>query len=857
MLLFDLKGRKFFLNKVTVLVAAILAGSSFSVSASDIEFNTDILDVHDKANIDLSRFSKAGYIMPGKYVMNVRVNKNDIPDQYIEWITPKNDPKGSIPCLTPTLVESIGFKDNVHDNLHWFRYGEGKCLDLDSLSGIETRGDLGGAILYLSIPQVYLEYRAPNWDPPSLWDNGIPGVLFDYYVNAQNQHDMHSGDRRSLSGNGTVGANAGPWRLRADWQANMNRGQGRNENRWDWSRYYAFRAIPSLGAKLTLGESSLYSDIFDSFRFMGASLISDDNMLPPNLRGYAPEVSGVAKTNAKVIISQQGRIIQETQVAAGPFRIQDLNEMVSGTLDVRVEEQNGSVQHFTVNTATVPYLTRPGMVRYKLATGRPSDVQHHTNGPVFTSGEFSWGVDNGWSLYGGGVGGTDYDALALGVGRDLMMFGALSFDITHSRAHLPYDDGKLQGNSYRLSYSKRFDSTDSQVTFAGYRFSEKDFMSMGDYLDARRYGVREGSSKELYTVTLNQQIQPLGISAYVNYSHQTYWDRPANDRYTLTMSRYFDLGSLRNLSVSATAYRSRYYHTDDDGMYLSVSVPWGNNGTLGYNATLNKHDNSHEISYYGNLDNHDNYQISAGVSRLGPTGSGYWSHDADFARINANTSYQAGRYSALSLSMQGGITATAKGAALHRGSVQGGTRMMLDTGDVSGIPVKGYGSNVRTNHFGKAVVTDVSSYYRNRISIDLDALPDNAEAAHSVVQATLTEGAIGYRKFDVVSGARAMATLRFPDGSYPPFGATVQNARGQNTGTVGDEGSVYLSGIRPGDIMKVQWGDNEQCSLVLPSKLPADLNKGLLLPCSTNTVRDSVVRSGHRFQTQSITGNTQ
>ncbi|WP_157699308.1 fimbria/pilus outer membrane usher protein, partial [Serratia marcescens] len=48
----------------------------------------------------------------------------------------------------------------------------------------------------------------------------------------------------------------------------------------------------------------------------------DDNMLPPNLRGYAPEVTGVAKTNAKVTISQQGRVLYETTVAAGPFRIQ-------------------------------------------------------------------------------------------------------------------------------------------------------------------------------------------------------------------------------------------------------------------------------------------------------------------------------------------------------------------------------------------------------------------------------------------------------------------------------------------------------------------------------------------------------
>jgi len=819
------------IRKIALLLAAALAGPSFCATAGDIEFNTDILDVHDKANIDLSRFSRAGYIMPGSYVMTLRVNKDDIPDQAVTWVAPENDPDGSVPCLTPALVDQLGLKEPARQDLTWFH--QGQCLALASLPGSEARGDLGSSTLYLSIPQAYLEYRAPNWDPPSLWDNGIAGVLMDYYLSGQTQHDVRTGDSRSLSGNGTVGANAGAWRLRADWQTSLRRGAGQNDSRWDWSRYYAYRAIPSLGAKLTLGESSLYSDIFDSFRFTGASLVSDDNMLPPNLRGYAPEVSGIAKTNAKVIVSQQGRVLQETQVAAGPFRIQDLNDMVSGELDVRVEEQDGTVQRFTVNTASVPYLTRPGQVRYKLAAGRPSDYRHHTNGDAFTVGEFSWGVNNGWSLYGGGTGGRDYNALALGIGRDLMAFGALAFDMTHSRATLPHEDGVLQGDSWRLSYSKRFDTTGSQVTFAGYRFSERNFMSMGEYLDARRYGVREGSSKEMYTVTLSQQFPSLGISAYANYNHQTYWDRPTNDRYTLTMSRFFDAGSLRNLSLSATAYRSRYYATTDNGAYLSLTIPWGNSGTLGYSATVNQDDNTHEVSWYDRIGDRDNYQLASGFSRRGGTARAYWTHDGDFARVNTNASYQAGRYSALSLSLQGGVTATTKGAALHRGSTQGGTRMMLDTGDVPDIPVKGYGSATTTNHFGKAVVTDVSSYYRNRVSIDLNTLPDNAEATQSVVQATLTEGAIGYRKFDVVSGARASAVLRLADGSYPPFGAEVKNAKGQNTGIVGDEGSVYLSGIRPGDTMQVQWGDGQQCTLSLPASLPEDLSQGLLLPCQS------------------------
>ncbi|HAX8458476.1 TPA: fimbria/pilus outer membrane usher protein, partial [Escherichia coli] len=86
------------------------------------------------------------------------------------------------------------------------------------------------------------------------------------------------------------------------------------QRNWEWSRYYAWRALPSLKAKLALGEDYLNSDIFDGFNYVGGSVSTEDQMLPPNLRGYAPDISGVAHTTAKVTVSQMGRVIYETQV---------------------------------------------------------------------------------------------------------------------------------------------------------------------------------------------------------------------------------------------------------------------------------------------------------------------------------------------------------------------------------------------------------------------------------------------------------------------------------------------------------------------------------------------------------------
>ncbi|RMN21238.1 hypothetical protein ALQ63_00790, partial [Serratia plymuthica] len=182
-------------------------------------------------------------------------------------------------------------------------------------------------------------------------------------------------------------------------------------------------------------------------------------------------------------------------------------------------------------------------------------------------------------------------------------------------------------------------------------------------------------------------------------------------------------------------------------------------------------------------------------------------------------------------SAQGGATLTPQGGALHRIGMPGGTRLLVDTGGVAGVPVRGYGSTSNTNRFGKAVVTDVSNYYRNQASIDLNKLGDNAEATKSVVQATLTEGAIGYRKFDVIAGEKAMAVITLADGSTPPFGATVMNANKQDTGIVNDGGSVYLSGIQAGDRMTVHWNGAAQCAISLPKTLPDSTLSNLLLPC--------------------------
>lgn len=162
---------------------------SFNVLADDtIQFDARFLELKGNTKIDLGRFSQKGYVEPGKYNLRVHVNNHPLPDEYdIYWYVAENDPNKSYACLPPELIAQFGFKDDFAKSLQWGH--DGQCLKTDQIGGMEIKGDLSQSALLVSVPQAYLEYTDDDWDPPSRWDEGIPGLIADYSINAQTRHE--------------------------------------------------------------------------------------------------------------------------------------------------------------------------------------------------------------------------------------------------------------------------------------------------------------------------------------------------------------------------------------------------------------------------------------------------------------------------------------------------------------------------------------------------------------------------------------------------------------------------------------------------------------------------------------------
>lgn len=109
---------KFRLSTLAAVVGIILTvGSGNSYAESPIQFNTQFLDVKNGTSLDLNRFSRKGYIMPGKYTLRVMVNENQIAQEsIINYYIDDNDPDNTYPCLTPELLPMLGLKPAIAEN---------------------------------------------------------------------------------------------------------------------------------------------------------------------------------------------------------------------------------------------------------------------------------------------------------------------------------------------------------------------------------------------------------------------------------------------------------------------------------------------------------------------------------------------------------------------------------------------------------------------------------------------------------------------------------------------------------------------------------------------------------------------
>lgn len=345
--------------------------SNSALCAELVEYDHTFLMGKDASNIDLSRYTEGNPTLPGIYDVSVYVNDQPIMSQSIAFAVIEGK-KNAQACITQKnlLQFHISSPDKNSEKAILLKRDDdlGDCLNLaEMIPQSSIRYDVNDQRLDIDVPQAWIMKNYQNYVDPSLWENGINAAMLSYNLNGYHSESPgRTNDSIYAAFNG--GINLGAWRLRAsgnyNWMTNVH-------SDYDFQNRYLQRDLASLRSQLVIGESYTTGETFDSVSIRGIRLYSDSRMLPPVLASFAPIIHGVANTNAKVTVMQNGYKIYETTVPPGAFAIDDLSPSGYGSdLIVTIEEADGTKRTFSQPFSSVVQMLRPGVGRWDISAGQ-------------------------------------------------------------------------------------------------------------------------------------------------------------------------------------------------------------------------------------------------------------------------------------------------------------------------------------------------------------------------------------------------------------------------------------------------------------------------------------------------------
>lgn len=819
--------RTVFFNKSTgkicyrsFLALFLTAATQSAFAETAYDFDESFVKNLAGVKVDVSRYATGNPIDPGVYTLDIFLNGRQISRENVQVV---REGAGTKACLSYDLVKSLSIKDTVFSSEQAEELRSGKqCIALEDVVK-ESHAAINSADMQMdiSIPQIYLLRSARGYVAPEFWDKGETALTLNYDTNYyRSVNDGREYD--SFYGRALAGFNLGGWMFRHDGSLSWRRQQGKESHHYNAINTYVQRDIPQLKSRLLLGEGNTSGELFDTLSFRGAQISTVDQMWPDSQRGYAPEIRGVARTNAQVTVSQNGSKIYETTVSPGPFNISDLYPTgYGGDLDVTVKEADGSETRFSVPYAAMTRLKRPGMTFYSV-TGGVSRKDNMAYTPSVYQGTLQHGFTNSLTGYTGILGSDNYISALLG-GAFGLPIGAISLDITG--AQTKYGDEKKQGVSYRATYSKKVSQTDTNFTLAAYRFSSSGYYSYDNALQINNYYKKNKTNgaqylsrpKQRFSLTASQNFGESYGNIYLTGFVQNYWNSTGTNT-------QFQLGYNNRIGrVSYTLSANRLLYSTgghDTQLSLDFSIPLGSeskNYVTG-SATHNKDGVTAQTAVNGVLGENDQYSYNVGAARdidnkkSGSIGGQYRS---PYSMLTASYTKGDDYYSA---SAGASGTVVALPDSINFSAYQSTTYAVVSAADAEGARVLGY-PNIVLNGSGRAIVPNLNPYRINELAIDPKGIPLDVELESTQQRVIPVEGAVVRLDYKTTKGKPLLIRANQPNGNALPFGASVNDENGNLVTTVSQGGQIYVRLNKDVSRLHVSWGKtaNDNCLVNLES----------------------------------------
>lgn len=824
------------------LTLSLSLGLAVRLSYAEQYFDPAFLtDGHSSVKVsDLSHFEHSGFQLPGVYRVEISVNDTYIATRDISFysVTSAEKKDQLAPCIDLATLEQYGVQSQLYPEL---AKSQQSCIPFtEIIDGAQYDFDFIKQKLSLSFPQAALSNRVKGYIPPEQWDQGINAMFLNYNFSGSNDSLNHNNYFLSVG----AGLNLGPWQLRHSSSINYNQDHPYKNVQFSHLNTYVQRPLVGLKSHLVIGNNSSNNEVFDSLSFRGVRLYSSDEMIPDSQQGYAPTIRGVAKTNARIVVQQNGYTVYQTYVSPGPFVLDDLHATSSsGDYQVKVEEADGSVQQYTLPYSTLPILQREGRTKYDVIVGEYRSGKPNQANPYFGQFTAIYGMQNGLTVYAGSQLAEKYQSGLIGIGSNLGHWGAFSVDVTQAKSELA-DGSSHLGQSYRFLYAKSMLSSGTTFRLLGYRYSTRGFYSLSDVA----YNDMQGTTTGIITDIADNKI-PVITDYYnlyqtkrgniqANISHnfgdygtfylsayqQDYWESSNKDKWI--QAGYATNHKGVNYSLSFSKNQTRGLNKDDYLLSLNVSFPLSNlirtakqnhklveRAQLSLSSVYNANGpDAYMASLSGTLldDNNLSYNLSQSyVPDRGNAGSLSLAYQGRYANTGIGYNYNQ-RHRQLNYSASGGVLLHADGVTF--GQNIDDTIILIKAPGAKGVSLENY-PGVKTDWRGYTFLPYAVNYRYNRVALNPESYADDLEIKNNVQYAIPMRGAIVRTTFNPMVGIRALIKFKHPSKSIP-FGSIVTELNTQNTSMIDDEERAYVTGLPLRGSLKVQWGTGvgDQCT---------------------------------------------
>ena len=814
----------------TLAALACLPSSVCAQANSDapLEFDAKFLRAAPgQATATAAHFARANAVLPGSYTVDVFVNDRLVGRETVRFVAAADPKAPAQMCVSRSLLDRIALDTQQEPFATLLQTQPDTTAQdcvLKSADWAPVHFDfvLADFELRVRAPQAALLRVPAGTVEMSRWSEGVGAAFLRYRANYYSSHQEGSSSRENADLGLELGANLGRWRLRHSGFYSAGQGVTNGYNAYQTSLQ---TDLPTWRSQLVLGDMYTGSDLLDGLPLRGVKLASDERMLPYAQRGFAPEVRGTARSNARLEILQRGNVVYSGTVAPGAFVIDDLYAAsYGGDLQVRLTEDDGSTQEWTVPYAQVSQqLLRPGQTRYEAAIG---DLRFDPQKESFSALHLNWqrGLSNMATASAGLQATRHYQAVALGLGLNTTI-GAFGIDVIQAQTQLP---GGLDrsGKSVRMQYSRYVPTTGSNFILAGYRYSSEGFYRLREAYDAwQPVGaglLPPGTIGSVYRLrnqlqaSLSQELPPGWGNLWLVGSRRQYWQ--ANAQEMEWQFGYNNRVGVVSYNLGVQQARSRQAARSQNRVFLSASMPLGEGPKRPYlTSSISRADGQTDGSLGLSGVAGERNEWSYAVNALSVNGKGHASahvgHTGNSAQLNASVGLGPNSQQ-YSLGATGALVAHA-GGFIASNSL-GDSFAIVDAPLAVGARVQG-GVNTQLDSRGQGIVPWLTPYTPNTVAIDPEGMPLDVELDYTSAEVVPRAGSVMHVRFDGhASGRSALLVLTLPNGQALPLGAQVQVLGANNPkagGTVAQGGNAYVRDLTASGQLQVRWGDaaGESC----------------------------------------------